>query len=237
MIPANIKAVSFDAGGTLLRPRPSVGHVYAQVARRHGWDGLDPDELTRRFADAWRNKETFNYSRPEWAALVATIFQGLVKRPEDPDFFDHLYRAFEQPEHWELYSDVQLALEGLTQVGYRLLITSNWDERLHNILDSLGIAGHFATVIVSLEAGCTKPDPAVFHHAADRMRLKPDEILHVGDSKDEDLVGASESGMAAFLVDREAGQCSAPVISSLLDLLPVDRFSSILPMPGSGQRS
>ena len=31
----HIQAVTFDVGGTLIRPWPSVGHVYAEVAARH----------------------------------------------------------------------------------------------------------------------------------------------------------------------------------------------------------
>ena len=38
----NVKAVTFDVGGTLIEPWPSVGHAYAEVAQRHGVE-VEPD--------------------------------------------------------------------------------------------------------------------------------------------------------------------------------------------------
>ena len=42
-----IRAVTFDVGGTLIEPWPSVGHVYAEVAAQHGWAGLSIEALNR----------------------------------------------------------------------------------------------------------------------------------------------------------------------------------------------
>ncbi len=72
-----IRAVTFDAGGTLIEVWPSVGQVYAEVATRHGVADLSPDLLNRRFAAAWRAAKDFSYSRADWAALVDATFRGL----------------------------------------------------------------------------------------------------------------------------------------------------------------
>ena len=48
----SIKAITFDVGGTLIEPWPSVGHAYAEVAARHGVT-VEPDEVTSRFVKAW----------------------------------------------------------------------------------------------------------------------------------------------------------------------------------------
>ena len=64
-----ILAVTFDVGGTLIEPWPSVGAIYAEVAAEHGLPGLSAGELTRRFGAAWRTRPDFGYTRAEWAAL------------------------------------------------------------------------------------------------------------------------------------------------------------------------
>ena len=64
-----IRAVTFDVGGTLIQPWPSVGHVYAEVAALHGYRALDAEQLNRRFAAAWRQRTNFAYARADWAAL------------------------------------------------------------------------------------------------------------------------------------------------------------------------
>jgi hypothetical protein len=56
-------------GGTLIEVWPSVGHVYAEVAARHGVDGLSAELINRRFAAAWKAARQFDYSRSDWAGL------------------------------------------------------------------------------------------------------------------------------------------------------------------------
>ena len=48
-----IQAVTFDVGGTLIEPWPSVGHVYANVAAHHGAPSLPVKVINRQFARAW----------------------------------------------------------------------------------------------------------------------------------------------------------------------------------------
>jgi len=48
----NIRAITFDAGNTLLFPDPSVGYIYAEVLRNYGLD-LEPQTLNNRFKKSW----------------------------------------------------------------------------------------------------------------------------------------------------------------------------------------
>ena len=52
---AGIQAVTFDVGNTLIKPWPSVGHIFAEVAAAHGHGNCSPEELNRRFIEAFRN--------------------------------------------------------------------------------------------------------------------------------------------------------------------------------------
>src|SRR3954469_21604418 len=73
-----IRAVTFDVGGTLIRPWPSVGHIYTKAAADYGHRDIDPEALNCRFADAWAVKKQFDHSRNAWLALVKTTFAGLL---------------------------------------------------------------------------------------------------------------------------------------------------------------
>src|SRR5580704_6359300 len=84
-----IRAITFDVGGTLLQPWPSVGDVYAGVAARHGVN-IQPAALDQRFARAWRARKQFNHGRDEWAALVDETFAGLLECPPSETFFSEL---------------------------------------------------------------------------------------------------------------------------------------------------
>jgi len=77
-----IRAVTFDVGGTLMAPWPSVGHVYARVAEPHIGFRADPDQITRQFAQAWRDRGEFDYSREGWFDLVRHSFRGAAEVSE-----------------------------------------------------------------------------------------------------------------------------------------------------------
>ena len=68
-----VRAVTFDVGGTLIEPWPSVGGVYADVAGRLGIGALDADGFGARFRAAWRTAHQgggFGYSCRAWMDLV-----------------------------------------------------------------------------------------------------------------------------------------------------------------------
>ena len=106
-----ISAVTFDVGGTLIEPWPSVGHVYAAVAARHGARNLPAELLNERFKTAWRSQQDFSYTREAWSALVNETFRGLCARPPSESFFDELYDHFAQPEAWRVFEDVLPVLD------------------------------------------------------------------------------------------------------------------------------
>jgi len=212
---APLKAVTFDAAGTLLEPWPSVGAVYARVAEECGIGPVSIDDLNRQFASAWKNKRGFDYSRVAWRRIVEKTFSGLAHTK--PAFFDHLYDEFAQPRCWRVYDDVAPTLERCRTQGLKLGVISNWDERLRPLLEQMGLAPYFDAIIVSTETGHHKPALEVFDQATRALQLPPESILHVGDSMDEDVKGASDARFQSVLLDRRGHDQSA--IHSLAALL------------------
>src|SRR5437870_5214221 len=95
-----IQAITFDVGGTLIHPWPSVGHLYSEVAARHGHADLPVDTLNQQFAAAWAAKGAFNHSRSEWLALVKQTFAGIIADASVEKVFDDLYAHFAKGEAW-----------------------------------------------------------------------------------------------------------------------------------------
>ncbi len=216
-----IQAISFDVGGTLIEPWPSVGRVYAEVAARHGERGLDPDKVTRRFAAAWQRAGVrFDYSRTAWARLVAETFAGLSAVAGDPEFFADLYAHFARPDPWRVFDDVVPALSALRRRGFRLAVVSNWDDRLRPLLRALDLERHFEVIAVSCEVGAHKPDPRIFAWAAQALGVPPAATLHVGDSWDADVCGARRAGLRAVGLARtgRAAPMATGWIASLAEL-------------------
>jgi putative hydrolase of the HAD superfamily len=211
---STIRAVTFDVGGTLIRPWPSVGHIYAEMAGRHGFDGISPELLNHNFAAAWQARKNFNHTRSDWSDLVNRTFTGLLSHPPGDSFFEELYDRFAEPDCWKVFADVLPALEDLRNLDIRVGIISNWDERLTTLLPRLNLSDYFETIVVSYEVGFPKPSNVIFEYASRKLGLPPGNILHVGDSSSEDYEGARSASFSALLIDRETEE-KPNTISSL----------------------
>ena len=212
----HIKAVTFDVGGTLIEPWPSVGQVYAEVAARHGVKNVSAELLQTRFKTAWRARKRFNDTRAGWEELVDEAFRGLATTPPSKSFFSEIYDRFAQPEAWHVFEDVRPALESLATQGLKLGVISNWDERLRELLCRLQLDVYFDTIVISCEVHAAKPAPAIFERAAAILNLPSASILHVGDSLEMDLRGAEAAGFRSVqVVRRERSPGDGPIHSLL----------------------
>lgn len=210
-----IKAVTFDVGGTLIRPWPSVGHIYAQIAERHGYGQISVEKLNANFAAAWRNKDDFRHSREQWRRLVNDTFAGLLPGAPHTAFFDELYAFFAKAQAWRVFDDVRPTLDELRARGFKLGIISNWDERLRPLMSELRLAEYFDAVAISVEQDSTKPDSKIFHSCLENLGFPAHCVLHVGDSHREDGLGAQSAGMATLLLEREGRVAHRNTIRSL----------------------
>ena len=121
------------------------------------------------------------------------------------------------------YPDAEPALRELAGRGLTLLVVSNWDCSLGDVLQRCGLLALLDGAISSAQAGAQKPDPAVFELALRAAGCDPAEALHVGDTPDEDVQGAAAAGIRSLLISRDGavpnGAGEAVVISSLAEIV------------------
>jgi putative hydrolase of the HAD superfamily len=235
-----LKAVFFDAAGTLFEAREPVGHTYARIARQHGLDA-DDGAVSAGFRRAFSSTpglafgphraaaEIRRLEREWWYGLVRRSFEGLGQFDSFDAFFDELFAYFGDPAHWEPLPEAASVLQSLKKQELRLGIISNFDWRLYGILDGLGMRQFFDTVTISSEAGYAKPARQIFATALSSLDVKPDEAAHIGDSIPMDVQGAQGAGLHPILI--EVGSSAAPVlepkvarVSSLAETIEVMRL-------------
>jgi len=210
-----IRAVGLDATGTLFRPR-DVGGEYAHVLARHGIE-IEPSRLAELFPEVWRElacsadpaHDRFlahpGGARGYWRDLLDRVCARAGAPRPSAFAAAELFERFAQGEPWELFDDVAPALERLREAGLRLVLISNWDERLPRVLDALGLAPRLDAVVFSAEVGVEKPHPAIFAAATRAAGATPAESVHVGDRRLEDREGAQAAGWHGLLLDRAGG--------------------------------
>jgi len=221
-----LRAVFFDAGGTLFRPYPSVGHVYSRLARKHGCH-VAPAWIERRFHAAWKRHSGLSHLKTKnesterrwWERLVRESFGARFPRKDFPDYFHELYDLFAQPKTWRLFPDALPTLKALGKRGLLLGIVSNWDSRLFKLCASLGVSKEVDFILASAVVGAAKPERAIFNMALRRARVRPTEALHVGDTYRDDYWGAQRAGLrAAFLHRKGPGLNDVFCVKSLTAL-------------------
>jgi len=206
-----IKAIFFDAVGTLFYLTRTVGHHYALVGREVGLT-VDAHQLDRAFYSAWKKMPhraailgpRENDDKGWWRELVDLVLDRVAPSLSELDrdnFFEVAYEHFAESGVWELYPEVPGVLKEL-QPHFQLAVISNFDGRLRFILEHLGISKFFTHIFISSEIGADKPDPEIFRRALKLIDLEPDEVLHVGDDPQRDWEAASEAGLSTFELDR-----------------------------------
>lgn len=208
---ASIQAVFFDAAGTLIQLTEPVGTTYARIAAEHGIRA-DAAALEKGFRQAWKENPQPQHGgippadgeRGWWLTLVRQTFAHATGHALEQasllPLFDQLYQHYETAQAWQPYPDTLPALEALR--GRRLFVLSNFDQRLHRILENLGLSNFFEAVITSSQTGHAKPHPGIFAAAAQLAGLPAAACMQVGDEHEADVAGALAAGFSAWHVRR-----------------------------------
>lgn len=193
------RAVFLDALGTLVELEPPWISLRDMVPAEIG----DEQLVEALRAEMAYYKEHAHEGRDE--ASLAELRErcaALVSRKLGMDVgVDELVAAI----RFSAYPDALPALNGLRERGLRLVTVSNWDCSLPRVLEGCGLGGMLDATVTSAETGSRKPDPEIFRRALEIVGCGPEEALHVGDTAEEDVVGARAAGIRPLLIDRGGG--------------------------------
>jgi len=225
MIDPTIRAVYFDAVGTLLFPRSPVCHTYAKVAEKYG--AIPSDELIRHafreafarqekqdFRDGWKTDEA--RERMRWRTIVGDVF------PETnaDACFAELWEWFGQPAAWMVQAEAGEMIRELQSRNLVVGIASNFDSRLFGLVEAFPeLTPLKDRCVISSSVGRRKPGKEFFAAVAKSAGVPAECILFVGDDLRNDIHGATAAGMKAILFDPEGRADGGPRIRNLSDLL------------------
>jgi len=207
-----VRAVLFDAAGTLIHLREPVGETYARYAREHGLT-VAPSALQAAFPRALRamppmvfparaGAERLEAERGWWRAVVRSVFDAAgASGDRFADFeacFERLFAHYAEAAAWRRAAGAIELLASLRGHGVRTGVVSNFDHRLPALLAGLELAPLLETVVLPADAGAAKPDPRIFALALARLGVSADEAVYVGDDADDDIAGAQRAGLRAL---------------------------------------
>lgn len=207
MIPAGVRAIYFDAVGTVIFPDPSAAEVYATVGQRHG-SRLSLAVIAGRFHAAFRREEAFDWAnglrtdeaREErrWRHIVAAVLEDVT---DTETSFRELFEHFSHPGAWRCAADAAATLDELGRCGYRLGLASNYDRRLRSVVVGLPELRPLHGLVISSEVGWRKPAREFFASVVEQAGVRAEEILFVGDDPVNDEEGARAAGLRPLLLN------------------------------------
>ncbi|MCX7800585.1 MAG: HAD-IA family hydrolase [Fimbriimonadales bacterium] len=225
-----IRAVSFDCFQTLVHTNwdPVEFGLVWLLARVPDANPIDAREDFQRLLAASRSEYVRLHQQGStealdafWIRLYSDWAAGYGWRGDASDLREQLSESLYGPgaRCFRVYEDVLPCLEDLRRQGFRLIVLSNWDYTLEQVLEARGLRPWFDEVFASLLVGAEKPDRHLFRMAEERLGIAADQMLHVGDHPVDDYEGALRAGWHALLLDRG---CARPtdhsVVSSLLEV-------------------
>jgi REG-2-like HAD superfamily hydrolase len=205
-----IKHIALDAVGTTIEAQPPVVEVYHQSAQLHG-SKLTLDELKLKFKIAFQkhwlarvneNSSVAAAEEEEFELWKNIVYDTLDDSTDKPACFVELHEYFSRGQAWKIYPDVAVFLDWCKTQGLTVTIASNFDQRLQRVIRELPEFQQVLCVVPSTETLSRKPELKFFRHIEEKLRANPEQILLIGDSWNEDILGATRAGWHAIFLDR-----------------------------------
>ena len=222
IVNARYEALFFDAGHTLLECTNPTEVGWANSLA--GMGGPSAEALSAAFEAVlgeWEARlggaESLAAHRGEWSEIYRQVLKA-VGFSGDPGAAVEIMWDVWLYGTWVPYPEVPPVLATLRENGIKLAVVSNWPPTLELTLDHLNLTQYFDAIVCSSLLGCAKPAAAIFDHAIERIAVRRDRVLHIGDNYDADVMGARAAGLDVALVLRTANASSnsyRPTLRSL----------------------
>ncbi len=191
-----VKAVMFDAYGTLLRNEDMM-LIPRRIVADHGLS-VGIDDIWRAWGDLYfeaTQLPPFRTLREIQEQILLSVLRQFGVGGDAAPYVDLFFQVTTKAE---LYPEVLTVLNALGPV--RSAIVSNADQE-HLAAWNVTLPVEF--ILISEAVRAYKPHRLVFQQALQRLGLQPHEVLHVGDSDVDDVKGAKAAGLRVAWVNRD----------------------------------
>ncbi|HEY2147610.1 MAG TPA: HAD-IA family hydrolase [Pirellulales bacterium] len=222
-----IRAILFDAVGTLIFPDPPVAKAYAAAAARFGIT-LSEAEIARRFRAAFVEREDVDrrngfrtssaWERSRWLRIVNDVFGDAAPSEICTRIFGDLFLHFARAESWRVDPNAAACWQALADRGLLLGIASNFDDRLIEIARRLPPLDRGERLFLSARIGYRKPAVEFFRFIERDLGIAARELLSIGDDLENDYRGAKAAGWQGRLLCPSESELELPPCDILLSL-------------------
>ena len=202
-----IAAITFDFWCTLFRDAKGVARQAMRVDAFSRLTGADPERVKKVLGDVWRvfdqhHRQQQQTLTPLDAVQYAAARLGLILNDEVTAALSEIFATaiIHYPaEPIEHALDAVQAASSILPVALISDTGVSPGSSLKALLACEGFLPHFSKLTFSDEVGVSKPHALMFKTTALALGVAPDELLHIGDREDTDVLGAKGVGATAVL--------------------------------------
>lgn len=176
----NIKAVVFDADGTLFDTASLIYDAYKHIAELHGYETATREQIAHQMGKPIPEILSTLFPGADVAAMMQTNNKFIMKRTG-------VVVAFNGLEH---------TLSGLRQMDMKLAILTSGGKKIENILSEHGLLDYFGSVVHAERVSRHKPDPEGLRLVAQELDIEVSTMVMVGDMR-QDIEVAKNAGAYA----------------------------------------
>lgn len=216
-----IKAVLFDFDETL-QDRTAAFENYMDTFFADFCPDISSGEMERRKEEMRVTGKGGYVNREEWYASLTESWKW-DNAPSSKTLAAHYDTKF--GDHNVVFPDSAQLLAELKKRGYIVGIITNGPSILqHHKLAASGLGPFCDITVVSGDIDIHKPDPAIFKYTADKLGLKTEDCVYVGDHPINDIQGALAAGMHPIRMNygwfkNQDLREDVPVIDNIMDVL------------------
>lgn len=210
-------ALLIDGLGTLVALTPPAPVLVRELAARFALDVSEGDaqralaaeiRFYRAHMGSGRDAGSLSALRRRCGEVLRDALPPAARRLSVEEATEALLAAL----RFEPFPDAREALVRVRRASppARVIVVSNWDVSLLEVLELVGLTPLVDAVVTSAAIGAAKPEPAIFEHALWLAGVAASSAVHVGDSVSEDVAGALALGITPILLDRVGARPPVP---------------------------
>ena len=187
-----VKAVFFDFDETL-QDRTAAFEKYMVTFMNDYLPNLSPEETEKRKNDMVTTGNGGYVNRVEWYQNLIDMW-GWENAPSATELAQHYDLKFGY--HNVIFDGSVPLLKALRKKGIITGVITNGPSILQQTkMNESGLLPYCDIVVISGDLPFAKPDPKIFYYTCEKVGVKPEDCIYVGDHPVNDIEGAISAGM------------------------------------------
>ncbi len=203
---SRIRAITLDLDDTLWPVWPTIARAEAALQSWLAEHAPATHALYAQPGALRAIRERMNQLRPDLAHDLSALRResirlALTQADDNPALAEPAFEVFfSERQRVDLFDDALPALDYLSS-RWPVVALSNGNADVQRV----GLGRYFHAAVSARDVGAAKPDPRIFHSAAQAAGVDAAQVLHIGDDAHLDGVGGLRAGMQTVWLNREGG--------------------------------